>query len=287
MHRERVSDNVYWFQSEIYAQATAGVVTGPKWAVLIDTLTLPEETLAIRSFIEENLNIPVRYIINTHYHADHTWGNCFFPGATVIAHKKCRNEMLSQGISSLEAAKQQNQIFKQLKIVLPHITISQGTISIKVGKKNLLIFPTPGHSADGVSILVEEDRVLFAGDTFLPIPYIVDGDYDDQVATLKNIGKMGLENIIQGHGDIILRGEVEKMMKENLSYLSAIRKVVRLASRRKDPVDYLENNDVESCGKSRVILGGLAQELHARNLFGLYQQLIGPLENTNIFDDTR
>ena len=46
MQRERVSENVYWFQSELYAQVTAGVIAGPNWAVLIDTLAIPEETLA-------------------------------------------------------------------------------------------------------------------------------------------------------------------------------------------------------------------------------------------------
>jgi glyoxylase-like metal-dependent hydrolase (beta-lactamase superfamily II) len=87
MQRERVSDNVYWFQSEVYAQVTAGAITGPQWAVVIDTLAMPEETIEMRSYIEEQLGVPVRYVINTHYHADHCWGNCFFPGATVIAHK--------------------------------------------------------------------------------------------------------------------------------------------------------------------------------------------------------
>jgi len=50
MHREKVSENVYWFQSEVYAQVTAGLVTGPQWAVLIDTLATTEETLQIRVF---------------------------------------------------------------------------------------------------------------------------------------------------------------------------------------------------------------------------------------------
>ena len=71
MQRERVSDNVYWFQSEVYAQVTAGAITGPQWAVVIDTLALPEETIEMRSYIEEQLGVPVRYVINTHYHADH------------------------------------------------------------------------------------------------------------------------------------------------------------------------------------------------------------------------
>lgn len=43
----------------------------------------------------------------------------------------------------------------------------------------------------------------------MSLPYIVDGDADDMLASIKKIGKMGLENIIQGHGDIILRGEIE------------------------------------------------------------------------------
>ena len=55
MHRERVSENVFWFQSEVYAQVTAGVVAGPQWAVVIDTLALPEETLSMREFIEHEL----------------------------------------------------------------------------------------------------------------------------------------------------------------------------------------------------------------------------------------
>src|SRR6266498_668835 len=98
MHRERVSENVFWFQSEIYAQVTAGVVAGPQWAVVIDTLALADETLSIREFIEHELNVPVRYVINTHYHADHAWGNCFFPGATVIAHARCRALLEERGI---------------------------------------------------------------------------------------------------------------------------------------------------------------------------------------------
>jgi len=97
MQRERVADNVYYFQSDSYAQVTAGAVIGPSWAIVIDTLALPEETLQIRDFIEQELKLPVRYVINTHYHADHSWGNCFFPGAMVIAHTLCRQQLVTVG----------------------------------------------------------------------------------------------------------------------------------------------------------------------------------------------
>lgn len=273
MQRERVSDNVFWFQSDVYAQVTAGVVVGPHWAVVIDTLALPDETLGMREFIEHELGVPVRYVINTHYHADHAWGNCFFSGATVIAHERCRALLEERGIPSLASASKQNPALNKVKIVLPHMTFGEGQITLKVGKKNLTLMPALGHSEDGISVLVEEDRVLFAGDAFMPIPYIVDGNVDDIVDSIKKIGRMGLENIVQGHGDVILRGEIEMAVKENLSYISAVRKAARIAARRKDPFEYLEGVTVEECGKSRVNLGGLAIHLHERNLHAMLHHI--------------
>ena len=273
MHRERVSENVFWFQSEIYAQVTAGVVAGPQWAVVIDTLALPDETLSIREFIEHELNVPVRYVINTHYHADHTWGNCFFPGATIIAHALCRDLLEERGVPSLEAAKRQNPALRQVKIVLPQMTFAEGELTLRVGKKNLILSLATGHSKDGIAVLVEEDRILFAGDSFMPLPYIVDGDIDEIMASIKRMGRMGLENIVQGHGDVILRGEIDAAVRENLNYLSAIKRAVKAAARRKNAIELLDNITIESCGKSRVYLGGLAQTLHQRNLHALLQQM--------------
>ncbi len=275
VQRERVSDNVYSFQSEIYAQVTAGAVIGPNWAVVIDTLASPEETLEIRDFIERELEVPVRYVVNTHYHADHAWGNCFFPGSTVIAHTLCRQWLETRGQASLQEIRKQNTSFRQVKIILPHITFEDTTLNLRVGKKTLTLMPLPGHCQDNIGALVEEDRVLFAGDAFMPMPYIVDGSIDDMVSSLKKIGKMGLENVVQGHGDIVLRGEIDANLKEDLAYLSAIRKAVRKASRRKFPMEILDEIDVEACGKSRVLIGGLAGELHRRNLRALYRQMYG------------
>ncbi len=279
MHRERVSENVYWFQSEVYAQVTAGVIAGPQWAVVIDTLATPEETLSMREFVEHELGLQIRYIINTHYHADHTWGNCFFPGSTIVSHSACRTLMLEKGIPSLEAARKQNNALRQVKVVLPHLTFDDGEMNLRVGKKNLILGPAIGHSHDGISVLVEEDRILFAGDAFMPLPYLVDGNLDDLAAAIKRIGRMGLENIVQGHGDIILRGEIDAAVKENLAYLSAIRKVVRTALKRKSPFEYLDEIAVEECGKSRVTLGGLAPALHQRNLRALYRQMLENKDN--------
>jgi glyoxylase-like metal-dependent hydrolase (beta-lactamase superfamily II) len=281
LQRERIADNVYFFQSESYALVTAGVVAGTQWAVVIDTLPTPDETLMIREFVERDLGVPVRYVINTHYHADHTWGSCFFPGATVISHSLCREFLGTRGKPSLEAARRQSPVFRQVELIMPQMTFDSGTLGLKVGKKTLTLIPLPGHSPDGIGVLVEEDRVLFAGDAFMSLPYIVDGDVEDQVTSLKKIGKLGLENVVQGHGDVVLRGEIEAEIKENLAYLSALRKAVRKAGRRKFPWDILGEIDVESCGKSRVLIGGLAPDLHARNLKALYRQIYGELPTSS------
>lgn len=275
LQRERVAENVYTFQSDVYAQVNAGAVVGPNWAVVIDTLALPEETIHIRQFIEQELQVPVRYVINTHYHADHTLGNYLFPNATILAHALCRQLLDTRGRESLEAARNQGTSFRQARIVLPHVTFAEGSLNLRVGKKTLALIPLPGHSPDNIGVILEEDRVLFAGDVFMPIPYIVDGNVDDMIDSLKNIGKIGFENVIQGHGDIVLRGEVEGSVRDNLAYLSAIRRAVRKAGRRKYPWDLLEEVGVEECGKSRVLIGGLAEELHQRNLYALYEQLYG------------
>lgn len=277
VQRERVADNVYFFQSDSYAIVTAGVVAGPQWAVVIDTLPTPDETLTIREYVEQELGVPVRYVINTHYHADHTWGNCFFPGATVISHSLCRELLETKGRPSLESVRRQNIIFRQVELVLPHLTFETGEVSLRVGKKNLVLFHLPGHSKDGIGVLVEEDRVLFAGDAFMSLPFIVDGDYEEQISSLKLILRMGLENVVQGHGDIVLRGEIEGEIKDNLNYLSLLRKAVRKAGKRKYPWDILAEADVETCGKSRVLISGLAPDLHMRNLRALYRQIYGEL----------
>ncbi|MCW5839405.1 MAG: MBL fold metallo-hydrolase [Anaerolineales bacterium] len=277
MQHERIAENVYFFQSELYAQVTAGVIAGPDMAVLIDTLALPEETKQIRRFIERELRVPVRYIINTHYHADHSWGNCFFPGAKIIAHSLCHEYLDTRGRTALEAEQKDNASLREVELVLPNVTFTEGQLNLQVGKKNLSIFPFPGHSADSIAVLVEEDRILFCGDTFMALPILADGDINDTTASLKKLPKMGLENLVPGHGEIVLRGEIDAAVRNNLDYLAKITKVVRGAARRRYPLDILETVHVEDCGKSRVLIAGMAEELHQRNLVALYRQLYGKL----------
>lgn len=275
MIRERVAEDVYIFTSERYASVNAGAVVGPEYSVLIDTLPLPEETLQIREFLHKDLERTVRYIILTHYHADHSNGVSFFKEAIVLGHRLCRNLLDTRGRAALAEARSHNRDLREVEIVLPDLVLDQGMIGVRVGDRSVELVPLPGHSPDGTGALILEDRVLFSGDIMMPVPYLVDGDYEVMVDSLKRIPKMKLESLVQGHGDVILRGEVSSAVKENLNYLKCIAKHVRQAGRRKDPDPLLHDLDVTECGKSRILLNGLAEDLHQRNLTALYQHWYG------------
>jgi len=272
MVRERVADNVFIFTSEMYAQVNAGAIIGPDWSVLIDTLAFPEETLEIRDFVEGRLNSPVRYIVNTHHHADHTLGTCWFPNAVVISHVLCRELLSGPGMEAFLAAQEHNRELRDVRVVLPEIVMDGGELSLRVGKRTLQLISLPGHSHDGIGVLLVEDRVLFSGDAMMPIPYVVDGEFDDLVASIKRIPRLKLENLVQGHGEVILRGEIPNAVRANLNYLAAIQRHVHKASRRRDPEAYLATVTIEECGKKRIDLGGLGPSLHSRNLLALYRK---------------
>jgi cyclase len=273
MLRERVSEDIYVFTSEVYAQVTAGVVVYPEGAVVIDTLAFPFETTEIKEFVEKRLNLPVRYLIYTHYHADHTNGAYLFPGAQVIGHRLSRSRLDTMGRKGLARAKEQSPELAGAEIVLPTLLLDDGSLSLHLAKKTLQLFPTPGHSPDSLSVLLREDRILFAGDMMMPLPHFVDGDPAELAKSLAAIPSMGLENVVQGHGELVLRGEIDDAVRSNLKYIDTARRKVEQLVKRGKPRNAAREIDIESCGKSRIPLNGLVAQLHTANMLALYDRL--------------
>ena len=164
MQRERVTEDIYVFNSDLYVQVTAGFVVTSKGIVLIDTLLYPEETLQIKRFIETRLKQPVIYVINTHHHADHTTGTCFFDDAQVISHYSCRELLDTRGRESLERAKETAPDMASAELVLPNIVFDD-KMALHIGNKTFHLEHMPGHSDDSITVWIEEDNVLFAADT--------------------------------------------------------------------------------------------------------------------------
>jgi glyoxylase-like metal-dependent hydrolase (beta-lactamase superfamily II) len=275
MQRERVTDHVFVFTSSLYVHVTASLILTSEGAILIDTLLYPEETLQLRQFVRDRLNAEVRYVINTHYHADHTLGTCFFDQAEVVAHRRCYELLDTRGRESLLRMQQSSSDMMQLSIVLPH-TVFEDCLTLYLGGKTLHLKHSPGHSDDSIVVYLEEDQILFAADTVMPLPHFVDGCFEALVASLEQLQGRPYENIVQGHGDIILRGEVESKLREDLAYLTKLDQAVRRALEASPTTaklqKALEMIKVEACGKSRILLNGAAQQLHRSNVYALAAQ---------------
>jgi len=273
MVRERIADDIYVFTSRRYAQVTSGAILTKEGVILIDTLFYPEETQAIKEFLEQRLGLRIRYVINTHYHADHTMGTCFFPEAIVVGHARCRELLDTVGREGLELTKSQSPEFENIQIVLPSLVADTGHLNLHLGGKTVRLIHSPGHSPDLCNGLVVNDRVLFASDTVMPVPTIFDGSYDDLTHSLNEVLGLSLDSLVQGHGEVILRGEVEELLRSDLAYLERIREKVQGVVERAEPMASLQNITIESCGKSRIPLNGFVSDLHQANLRRLYHDM--------------
>lgn len=273
MHWERLSEDVYVFTSDRYAQVTASLVVSGTVGVMIDTLPFPEETGQIALFARRRCPDGVRYVIYTQHQADHTYGAFLFPKAEIIAHAACREILIERGYKALEAAKQQSRELEIIRLRLPTITFTSGVFALKLPGKTLEIFPSPGHTVDSVSVILQEEKILFAGDTIMAIPTIGEGDIDQLRASIENVAAMPLESIVQGHGEIILRGEIKDTLRRSLNYLdnlqTKVKKLVEEGGTREDA----RRITLESCGLQRVLLSGVVTQLHQANVLALYNRL--------------
>ena len=274
MLRERVAEDIFVFTSELYLQATASAIFTSDGVVVIDTLPFPQETHDMLRFIRRRSRKPVRYLVLTHFQPDHTYGACFFGGAEVVAHDRCRRILEKHGERLLQEDQAQNPELCDVRIRLPETVFDRGTVGLHVGQKNITLMHTPGNTEDGISAYVKEDKVLFAGDLVMPVPYIVGGDHRTMKASLNEVKGLPLDNIVQGHGDVLLRGEIPESIETSIQYLDTIEREVKRRIERGIPKRNLRRLNIERCHKSRIPLNGLAEELHQANLSHLYDVLL-------------
>jgi cyclase len=271
MHRERISDDVYVFTSSLYAQVTASAIVTTDGVVVIDTLPFPSETRQVIEYIERRA--PIKYVIYTHYHADHTYGGYLFRHAQFLAHELCRELLLTRGEAGLKLARVQNPGLADIQLRLPDIVFT-GEMTLRLGGKTFVLTHSPGHTPDGITVYIREDKILFAADTIMPVPYVVDGDAPTMLKSLQVLKGMTLENVVQGHGEIVLRGEINETINSSINYLNKMQLAAASAlTANQSRDDMLREYDIESCGKSRIALNGLVQQLHAANLIATYDRL--------------
>ncbi len=274
MHSERASEDVYIFTSERYAQVTASLIVSGSIGILVDTLPFPSETAQIALLARKRCPDGVRFIIYTGHEADHVYGAFLFPKAEIIAHEMTREILRERGFAALEKAKEQSPELAPVKLRLPTFTLSAGSITLRLPGKTLEIFHTPGHTADCLSVLLHEERLLFAGDTVMGLPSIVNGDPEQLKQSLEKISSLSLDSIIQGHGEIILKGEIKDSLRRQIGYIDSLHNKIQKLIESGGSRDDARAITIEQCGLSRVLLGGIAVQLHTANALATYDRLV-------------
>jgi cyclase len=273
MRKERVTENIYVFTSEAYAQVTAGAIVTGEGTIVVDTLPFPRETREMIEFLRGESSRGIRYVIDTHHHADHVYGNYLFDEADIISSERCREVMRKSGEKNLAEAKTQTPELAEVQLRLPNLTFPD-KMTMHLGDRVIRLMPLSGHTTDGIGVYIEGDKILFAGDAVMPLPYIFWGDRVMLQDTLKLIKDMNLENIVQGHGEVLLKGEIDETLDASIGYLDVIYDKVKAKIATRTSKDRLVNEiSLESCGYSPIALDGLVKQLHRSNLLRVYQTL--------------
>ncbi|NOK62768.1 MAG: hypothetical protein GFH27_549305n190 [Chloroflexi bacterium AL-W] len=206
-----------------------GIIIGSRGAVAIDSGLHPEEGRMMAEFIGAHHH-PPEYLIFTHGHSDHIFGSAAFQGAEVFSHLSTPTVIAKQ-IATW--TKRTGIAAAQLRSSVTHPTVTfVDNMRLNLGDKHLRLFWTPGHSCDSTCVYVEEDRILFAGDTVVTgiVPALWDGDSREMEHSLRTLALMDIDVLVPGHGPL-LRGAatVREWLTWLVDYLVAIRESVSMS----------------------------------------------------------
>ncbi len=275
MRRERVSDDIYVFTSSLYAQVTASAIVTRNGVVVVDTLPFPDETREMLEYINSLGQGPIKYLVLTHWHGDHTNGSYLFDDSVeLVCHKRCQAALLELGQAALNESKENAPVFEEVELRIPDVIFEDGELVLHVGHKSVELALTPGHTFDSIVAYVREDKVLIAADTVMPVPYFVWGDRHTYKKSLDLLRRYHLESIVQGHGEVLLRGEIPNTIESSINYLDTLEQKVLKIIEEGQGQAALANLTIDQCGRSRIPLNGLVQDLHQANANVLYDELI-------------
>lgn len=220
---QRISDHVYAYVDTKNASpaksfgANTGLVVGRDAALVIDTLTSAKEADRFLADIRKVTDKPVKFVVNTHYHLDHAWGNCQFAkaGAKVVAHENARAHMADS-----EKSLAHPEGFGLTAEDLEGTTLSGPTVTFKdsetidLGDVTVqLRYPGPSHTNDSIIAYVPQDKVIFVGDILFTRyhAFLGEGDLTGWQQVLAELEKTPAEKIIPGHGPVSGKSDLANM----------------------------------------------------------------------------
>ncbi len=209
------------------AGANAGFVIGDDGVAVIDTFQDPRPAQALLGEIRKLTPLPIRFVVNTHYHLDHVNGNRVFAdaGAMIVAHRNVRAWVRTENVKLLDPPVTPEKKASLQSLVLPTV-VHDSRVDLYLGSRKLSVRYYPGHTGGDSVVWVPDSGVVFCGDLLWKdhVPNLIDSSTQAWIGSLDAMRKDYDRAVwVPGHGGIAGLSDVQTFE----TYLAELRAGVR------------------------------------------------------------
>ncbi|MFD0683359.1 MBL fold metallo-hydrolase [Actinomadura fibrosa] len=191
-------DGTWWINN-------TGFLTGARGVVSVDACSTERRTRAYLDAIRSVTSRPVRTLVNTHHHGDHTFGNYLFSGATVVGHERSREGVIAWG-KPFDEPFWTKVDWGDVEIEPPFLTYTDGvTLWVDDLRCEVRYVGTPAHTPADSIVWIPERRVLFCGDLLFNggTPFLMQGSVAGAIKVLSEVlAPLDAATIVPGHGPV-------------------------------------------------------------------------------------
>jgi quinoprotein relay system zinc metallohydrolase 2 len=253
------------------AIANIGFVVGDEAVAVIDTGGSVSEGKRLLAAVRARTDKPIRYVINTHGHPDHVFGNAAFSdsGIIFVGHKDLPQALATRGQFYLDAFRRimGDQLIDDVRIVPPKLLID-GTQKLELGSRTLILRAWPAaHSDADLTVLDEKTKTLFAGDlVFLTHIPVMDGSIVGWLRMMADLGGQPAERVVPGHG---APSKWPAALADERRYLEALAADIRALVKRGAPI----TTAADTAAASERSRWQLFDDYNARNATAAFSQI--------------